>query len=56
LGAVPATSERAVGAALIKLNRKIPYVDAFGVELEASSSGQVLVTADSDLKPAGQDV
>jgi predicted nucleic acid-binding protein len=56
LDVVPATSERAVRAALIKLNRKIPYVDAFGVELEASSSGQVLVTADSDLKPASQDV
>jgi predicted nucleic acid-binding protein len=56
LGVVPAISERATRAALIKRNRKIPYVDAFGVELAASSSGQVLVTADFDLKPASKDV
>ena len=40
----------------IKLNRKIPYVDAFGVELAAESSDRILVTADFDLKPAIKDV
>ena len=53
---VPATSERALRAALIKLKRKIPYVDAFGVELVADSSDHVLVTADFDLKPASRDI
>jgi hypothetical protein len=28
-----ADADRAVGAALIKLKRGVPYVDAFGVEL-----------------------
>jgi PIN domain nuclease of toxin-antitoxin system len=32
---VPAGAERAVRASLIKLKRKIPYVDAFSVELAA---------------------
>ncbi len=53
---VPVNPERAVRASLIKLNRKIPYVDAFGVELAAESSDRILVTADFDLKPAIKDV
>ncbi len=53
---VPATAERALRAALIKLNRKIPYADAFGVDLTMDSSGHVLVTADFDLKAAARDV
>lgn len=53
---VPATAERAVRAALIKLKRKIPYVDAYGVELASDSPNHVLVTADFDLKPAVHDV
>jgi predicted nucleic acid-binding protein len=53
---VPAGAERAVRASLIKLKRKIPYVDAFGVELAADSPDHVLVTADFDLKPASKDV
>ena len=53
---VPVNPERAVRASLIKLNRKIPYVDAFGVELAAESSDRILVTADFDLKPAMKDV
>ncbi len=53
---VPATAERAVRAALIKLKRSIPYVDAFGAELAADSADHVLVTADFDLKPAHRDV
>ena len=52
---VPATAERALGAALIKLKRKIPYVDAFGVKL-ATEPEHILVTADFDLKPVGKDV
>jgi len=53
---VPATAEPAVRAALVKLKTKIPYVDAFGVELTAESSDYLLVTADFDLKAADEDV
>ncbi|MGZ4732093.1 MAG: PIN domain-containing protein [Terriglobales bacterium] len=53
---LPATAERAVRASLIKLKRRIPYVDAFGAELAADSTDHVLVTADFDLKPASKDV
>ena len=53
---VPATAERAVRTSLIKLKRKIPYLDAFGVELAADSPDHVLVTPDFDLKPANRDV
>lgn len=48
---VPATTERAVRAAILKVELKIPYVDAFGVEL-AQSTPCTFVTADYDLKPA----
>jgi len=53
---VPVAPERAVRAALIKVGRKIPYADAFGVELASESSDHVLVTADFDLKAAAPDV
>jgi predicted nucleic acid-binding protein len=53
---VAADAERAVGAALIKLKRGVPYVDAFGVELAASAAERVFVTADFDFKPASRDV
>jgi predicted nucleic acid-binding protein len=53
---IPADRDRAVRAAMIKLRRKIPYVDAFGVELAADSRERVLVTADFDFKPASRDV
>ena len=53
---VPATAERAVRSALIKLERKVPYADAFGVELASDSPEHVLVTADFDLKNAARDV
>ena len=53
---VPVSAERAVRAALIKVNRQIPYADAFGVELAAESPDHVLVTADFDLKPAAPEV
>jgi predicted nucleic acid-binding protein len=52
----PVSGDRAVRASLIKFSRKIPYVDAFGVELAGDSSEHVLVTADFDLKPASRDV
>jgi predicted nucleic acid-binding protein len=53
---VPATAERAVRAGLIKVAKKIPYADAFGVELAASTPECVLVTADFDVKPAEQEI
>jgi predicted nucleic acid-binding protein len=53
---VPADADRAVRAALIKLKRRLPYVDAFGVELAAESGDRVFVTADFDFKPANRDV
>jgi len=53
---VSATAERAVRAALIKLDGKIPYVDSFGVELASTSPDYVLVTADFDLKPASKQI
>jgi len=55
LRVVPADRDRAVHAALIKVQTGIPYVDAFGVEL-ANGTNSVLVTADFDFKPASRDV
>ena len=52
---VPVTAEQAVRAALIKVDRKLPYADAFGVELAAEAPDCVLVTADFDLKAATRD-
>lgn len=52
---VAADGARSVRAALIRLNRKIPYVDAFGVEL-AQGEDRVLVTAEFDFKVARRDV
>ena len=53
---VSVDGECAVRAALIKLQRNIPYVDAFGIEAAAVSAGSVFVTADFDFKPASRDV
>jgi predicted nucleic acid-binding protein len=53
---VPATAERSVRAALLKLRTKIPHADAFGAELAMDSPEHVLVTADFDLKPAAKDL
>lgn len=53
---VPASADRAVRAALIKVRRKISYADAFGVELVSDVPDHILATADFDLKPAAQDV
>jgi predicted nucleic acid-binding protein len=52
----PATADQAVAAALIRVKRGIPYVDAFGVELAAAAQDRVLVTADFDFKAAARDV
>lgn len=46
------TAERAVHSALIKVDKGIPYVDAFGVDLATDSKEYVLITADFDVKPA----
>ncbi len=53
---VAVTGERAVRSAVIKQERKIPYADAFGVDLAGDSVEHVLVTADFDVEPAKQDV
>jgi len=53
---VPVDADRAVAAAMVKLKKRIPYVDAFGVELAAESRDRVLVTADFDFKAASNDV
>src|SRR6266702_3276107 len=53
---VAVTANRAVNSALIKVERKIPYADAFGVDLAGDSAEHVLVTADFDVKAAEEDV
>jgi predicted nucleic acid-binding protein len=53
---VAADGGRSVRAALIKLKRSIPYVDAFGIELAAEMEDGVFVTADFDFKPASRDL
>jgi predicted nucleic acid-binding protein len=53
---IPATQKRAVRSGIIRATRKIPYADAFAVELAGDSSDHVLVTADFDMKPAENDV
>ncbi len=55
IAVLPADGDRAVRAALIKLKRQIPYVDAFGLELAADGRDHVFVTADFDFKPASRD-
>ncbi len=50
---LPVTGDQAVAAAQIKLDYKIPYVDAFGAVI-GSGSNHVFVTADFDLKPAAK--
>ncbi len=55
LSVVPVTGERAIRAAILKADLKVPYADAFGVEL-AESIPCTFVTADYDLKPAAHEV
>jgi PIN domain nuclease of toxin-antitoxin system len=47
---VAATGERAVHAAAIKIDRGLPYADAFALDLAMDSTDHVLVTADYDFK------
>jgi len=47
---VAVTAQRAVSAAEIKQDRKLPYADAFALELAMDSADHVLVTADYDFK------
>jgi PIN domain nuclease of toxin-antitoxin system len=51
-----ADADRSVRAALIKIQRGLPYVDAFGVAIAAEIEEAVLVTADFDFKLAARDV
>jgi predicted nucleic acid-binding protein len=46
----PATAERAVRAAALKVDRKIGYADAFALDLAMESKGRILVTADYDFQ------
>jgi PIN domain nuclease of toxin-antitoxin system len=48
---VPATAERAVLAAELRIDRKISYADAFALSLTTETSDTVLVTADYGFKP-----
>ncbi len=43
---LPATGDRAVRAAALKVDRKVAYADAFAVDLAMDSPSHVLVTAD----------
>jgi predicted nucleic acid-binding protein len=56
LEVIPVTASRAIASGLFKAQKKIPYADAFGVELTASIPNSVLVTADFDVKPAAGDI
>jgi predicted nucleic acid-binding protein len=50
LQVVPASAERAVRAAELRVDRKLAYADAFALDLAMDSVDQVLVTADYDFK------
>jgi predicted nucleic acid-binding protein len=50
LDVVPASGERAVHAAALRLDWKIPYADAFALDLAMDSSDHILVTADYDFE------
>jgi predicted nucleic acid-binding protein len=47
---VPVSADRAVRAAELRADRKLPYADAFAVQLALDSPEHVLVTADYDFK------
>jgi predicted nucleic acid-binding protein len=50
LQVVPASAERAVRAAELRIDRKLAYADAFALDLAMDSVDHVLVTADYDFK------
>jgi predicted nucleic acid-binding protein len=56
IAVIAVDGDRAVRAALFKLKRQLPSVDAFGIELAAEAPDRVFVTADFDFKPASRDV
>jgi PIN domain nuclease of toxin-antitoxin system len=56
LEVVSATAERAARSGILKVMQKIPYADAFGVELAGDSADHVLITADFDVLPAANDI
>ncbi len=47
---VPATAERAVRAAELRVDRKMSNADSYAIELAMDSPDHVLVTADYDFK------
>jgi predicted nucleic acid-binding protein len=47
---VPASAERAVRAAELRVDRKIAYADAFALEVAMTSADHVLITADYGFK------
>jgi PIN domain nuclease of toxin-antitoxin system len=47
---VTSTSDRAVHAAELKVDRRISYADTFALDVAMDSSDHVLVTADYDFK------
>jgi PIN domain nuclease of toxin-antitoxin system len=47
---VAATSDRAVRAAELKVDRRISYEDAFALDVAMESTDRILVTADCDFK------
>jgi PIN domain nuclease of toxin-antitoxin system len=47
---VPATADRAVRAAALKVDRNLPYADGFAIELAMDSVDHILVTADYGFK------
>lgn len=56
IDSAPVTRERAVDAAILKVQTGIPYADALGVELASDSGEHILVTADFDVRPAADRV
>jgi len=56
LPVIAADASRSVRAAVIKVDKRMPYVDAFGVELAGQVRDRVFVTADFDFKGVARDV
>jgi predicted nucleic acid-binding protein len=50
---VPANADRATQAAVLKIEKKIGYADAFALELAMDPREHVLLTADYEFKNAG---
>jgi hypothetical protein len=47
---IPATAERAVRAASLKVDRNLAYADGFAIDLAMESPDHVLLTADYGFK------